>query len=206
MTASADARKTVAFYFDFTSPYGYFAAVQIEALAARTGVQVDWNPILLGPIFKLTGMAALSTMPLRGPYGQRDWQRIARLLAVPCRMPDGHPLATVAPARLFYWLKDGDPAAAVAYAKAVFAAEFGEGRNVGAKDEALRIAAALGHDADACAAALDDPAVKQRLFDANDAAVAAGVFGSPFFIVDDEPFWGWDRMGMLETWITRGGF
>ena len=54
--------------------------------------------------------------------------------------------------------------------------------------------------------ALDDPAVKERAKREVDAAIAAGVFGSPFFVVDGEPFWGCDRMSMVEEWIRTGGW
>jgi len=37
-------------------------------------------------------------------------------------------------------------------------------------------------------------------------AIAKGVFGSPFFLVDGEPFWGFDRMPMLEHWLEKGGW
>ena len=56
------------------------------------------------------------------------------------------------------------------------------------------------------AAALDEPAVKERARREVEAAIAAGVFGSPFFIVDGEPFWGSDRLPMVEEWIRRGGW
>ena len=43
------------FYFDFSSPYGYFAATKIAAIAARHNRTVNWKPILLGAVFKVTG-------------------------------------------------------------------------------------------------------------------------------------------------------
>jgi 2-hydroxychromene-2-carboxylate isomerase len=70
----------------------------------------------------------------------------------------------------------------------------------------IGIAGGLGIDAAALAAALGDPAVKERAKTAVDAAISSGVFGSPYFIVDGEPFWGVDRMPMLEEWILRGGW
>jgi len=45
---------------------------------------------------------------------------------------------------------------------------------------------------------------KNRLRQANEQAVAAGVFGAPFFIVDGEPFWGNDRKPQMERWLTQG--
>lgn len=53
------------FYFEFSSPYGYFAAERVEALAERHGRTVDWHPVLLGVIFKSTGMAPLTQVPIK---------------------------------------------------------------------------------------------------------------------------------------------
>ena len=47
---------------------------------------------------------------------------------------------------------------------------------------------------------------KLGIENAREAALARGVFGSPFFIVDGEPFWGVDRMPMIEDWIRTGGW
>ena len=66
------------FYFDFSSPYGYLAAQKIDALAAKHGRTVDWHPLLLGVVFKETGMAPLTMVPLKGEYSKRDFARSAR--------------------------------------------------------------------------------------------------------------------------------
>ncbi len=67
-------------------------------------------------------------------------------------------------------------------------------------------AAGLGIDGDALAAALGDARVKDLLRVAVDAAVARKVFGSPFFIVDDQPIWGVDRLWMIEHWLRHGSW
>ena len=66
------------FYFDFSSPYGYLAAQKIEALAAKHGRAVDWHPVLLGVVFRQTGTAPLTDVPLKGDYSRRDFERSAR--------------------------------------------------------------------------------------------------------------------------------
>ena len=80
----------------------------------------------------------------------------------------------------------------------------GEDMTVPANVAAL--AAGLGASAEALVAALASPALKQRLKDVSSEALEQGVFGSPFFLVDGEPFWGWDRMPMLEEWLVSGGW
>ena len=66
------------FFFDFSSPYGYLAAQKIDALAAQHGRTVDWRPMLLGVVFKQTGGAPLTEVPVKGPYSKHDFARSAR--------------------------------------------------------------------------------------------------------------------------------
>src|SRR4029450_10766337 len=96
------------FYFDFSSPYGYFASTKIDELAARHGRIVTWRPILLGAVFKITGEQPLSTVALKGRYAAHDLSRSARLIKVPFKLPTKFPIASTAPSRAFYWLNDKD--------------------------------------------------------------------------------------------------
>lgn len=196
----------VDFYFEFSSPYGYIASRLAEDLERRIGRPLRWRPILLGPIFKLTGQAPLTQLPMKGPYAQKDFSRTARLHKLPYRHPDKFPIGTVAACRAFYWMHDRDPAAARALAKALYGAYFEKNRDIGAAPVLIEVAREAGFDAAALSAAIEDPAVKERMKSEEDAAIAAGVFGSPFFIADGEPFWGVDRMPMLEHWVRSGGW
>ena len=198
--------KGVDFYFEFSSPYGYIAAELAEALEKRIGRPVTWRPMLLGPVFKLTGQAPLTEIPMKGDYAKRDFLRSAGLHKVPFRQPEKFPIGTVAAVRAFYWLADQDAGKARALAKALYRAYFVDGRDIGAPQAVIEVAREVGVDAAALAKALEDPAVKERAKREVDAAIAAGVFGSPFFIVDGEPFWGVDRLPMLEDWVKTGGW
>ncbi len=184
----------IQFWFDFSSPYGYIGSRRIEEVAARHGRGVRWRPFLLGVLFQTTGQSPLLHQPMRGPYARRDIERTVRLYGLPYRLPDPFPFSSVAPARLFYWLEERDRGAAIAFAKAVYARAFGEGQAVTGAEEAADIAATLGHDRAESLAALQRPEVKQRLKGINEEALRKGVFGSPFLIVDGEPFWGHDRL------------
>ena len=194
------------FYFDFSSPYGYLGAEKIEALAAKYGRAVDWHPVLLGVIFKETGGAPLTTLPIKGDYSKRDFQRSARFLGVPYRAPSKFPIASQAPARIVLWLKHRDPALAARVAKALYRAYFVDDVDISDPDRAAAVAAKEGADAAAARSAVDDPAVKDELKADVAQALARGVFGSPYVIVDGEPFWGVDRFEQLERWLATGGF
>jgi 2-hydroxychromene-2-carboxylate isomerase len=198
--------EPIDFYFEFSSPYGYIAAELAEAAEARLGRPMRWRPMLLGPVFKITGQAPLVDVPLKGDYSKRDFVRTARRHKVPFRYPDKFPLGTVGAMRAFYWVNDRDPAKARELAKALYRAYFVDNRDIGSAETVLDVARAAGVDAQALKSALEDPAVKERGKKEVESAIAAGVFGSPFFIVDGEPFWGVDRIPMLEEWVKTGGW
>jgi len=198
---------SIDFYFDFSSPYGYLASEKIEALAARHGRNVDWHPIMLGVIFKQTGAAPLTMIPLKGDYSRRDMARSARFHGVAAfRMPSKFPIPSQAPARIVLWQKQRDPALAADLIHAFYRAIFVEDIDISAPDNAVAIAAKCGVDPAAARAAIDDPAVKDALKAENEKAIARGVFGSPFIVVDEEPFWGLDRLDQAERWLATGGW
>ena len=194
--------EPIDFYFDFSSPYGYLASTEIDALAARHGRSVTWRPFVLGAAFKLTGQRALTEQPLRGDYARRDFARSARLLGVPFKLPDPFPFFALAASRACYWLEE--PSQAKALAKAVYHAAFGEGRDITPVPVVAEIARGVGIQG--LEQGLEQPATKAGLRDATDQALARGVFGSPFFIVDGEPFWGHDRLDQLDRWLATGGW
>jgi 2-hydroxychromene-2-carboxylate isomerase len=194
------------FYFEFSSPYGYIASRLAEDFEKRVGRPLKWRPMLLGPIFKVTGQAPLSDIPIKGGYSKKDFVRSARYHKVPFRQPEKFPIGTVAAMRAFYWVDDRDPKQARELAKAFYTAYFVAGRDTSSPAVVVETARTVGVDGDALAKALEDPALKERAKREVDAAIAAGVFGSPFFVVDGEAFWGVDRMPMLEDWIKTGGW
>jgi 2-hydroxychromene-2-carboxylate isomerase len=196
----------VDFYFEFSSPYGYIASELAEEMEKRIGRPMRWRPTLLGPVFKITGQAPLVEVPMKGEYSKHDFSRSARLHKVRYAHPAKFPIGTHAALRAFYWVDDEDPAKARALAKALYRAYFVEGKDISAPATLVEIAQSVGVDGAALAAALDDPAVKDRGKREVEAAIAAGVFGSPFFVVDGEPFWGVDRIPMVEDWVRTGGW
>ena len=194
------------FHFDFSSPYGYLGSEKIEALAARHGRAVEWRPMLLGAAFKATGSQPLTTIPIKGDYTKRDLPRSARFHRLELRMPDRFPIATQNPARIVVWQRERDPSRVAALVHALYRAYFVANRDISDPDVAADVAATAGIDRAAARAAIDDPAVKDALRRDVDAALAKGVFGSPFVFADGEPFWGIDRFDQIDRWLAEGGF
>ncbi len=194
------------FYFDFSSPYGYFASLRIDEIARRHERSVTWRPYLLGAVFKITKMQPLVEYPIKGDYMRRDWERTARLQNAKWQMPGMFPFAAINASRIVYWLGDRDPALAQRFAQAAYRHAFGEGRDIVSVNAVAAIAESVGIPHGDTLAAINDPAVKERLRKEVDAGIERGVFGSPFVIVDGEPFWGADRLDQVDGWLATGGW
>lgn len=198
--------SAIDFYFDFTSPYGYLAAERIDALAAKYDREVTWRAILLGFIFKQTGQVPPMQVPLKGEYVVHDMARSARYFDVPLKFPSDFPKMTIAAARGFYWLQDQNKALAKKFAIHVYRAYFVDNRDIANAEVVCDIAQEAGVDRALFAINIQSDAVKERFKSESDQAIGRKVFGSPYFVVDDEPFWGADRMTQLERWLKTGGF
>ena len=196
----------VEFYFDFSSPYGYLASCCIDERMAAVRREVSWRPYLLGAVYKIIGGQPLVDIPMKGEYARHDMARSARHNGVAFTWPRPFPFMSVAAVRAFYWLEQQNPEDAKRLAKAVFQRAFAEGQDVSGAAAVVAIAADVGLDKDRLAAALQDPTVKDLARAKVDAAIGAGVFGSPYFIVDGEPFWGQDRISDVEEWVRVGGW
>ncbi len=196
----------IEFYFDFSSPYGYLAAQRIEELVEAYQREVLWKPFLLGAVFETTGAKPLLDIPMKGDYARLDLARSARLYDTPFVLPETFPFMSVAACRATYWLNESDPEAARALIGALYDTAFGAGRSIATPAEVAAVAAELGHDPDQVLAALQEPRIKDLLRREVEAAIAKGVFGSPYIIVDDEPFWGFDRLDDVALWLETGGW
>ena len=194
------------FLFDFGSPNAYLAHKVLPGIEARTGARFDYEPILLGGVFKLTGnqspMVAFGGIRNKLEYEQLETQRfIARHGLNQFRFNPNFPVNTLTVMRGA--VAAGEAGCFAPYAEAVFRAMWEEGRKM---DEPEVIRAALdgaGLDGAGLLAQTRDQAVKDRLLANTERAVARGVFGAPSFFVGDELFFGKDRLGAVEDEIRK---
>ena len=198
----------LAFYFDFISPYGYFASLQVEQLAARHGRAIDWRPMLLGvAVMKVMGLKPLLDTPLKGDYVRRDVLRHARKqglrLGRDLNAPVGNPLPA---ARAFYWVRQHQPQLQSAMVHALYHAFWAEGRDLSTPEAVVGIALPPGLVPSELAAGVVSDEASTLLRNAVAESIAAGIFGSPTLVVDGEPFWGVDRLGEAEEWLASGGW
>lgn len=201
------ASDPISFYFDFSSPYAYLAAVRIDAIAERHDRLVDWRPILLGAIFKETGGKPLTdTADVRWRYAQRDMARSARLFNIPFALPPAFPFSALAATRAFYRIAKDDRFVARDFALSVFEAAFARGLDVAKPELIAAIAAHHGVNPEVLSNDIALSEWKDRVRAETDAAFRRGVFGAPFIFVDEEPFWGNDRLQEVDSWLTGGGW
>lgn len=200
-------KPPIDFWFDFSSPYSYVANEWVDALAARHGRTVRRHAILLGVTFAAAELKSPVAHPIKREYSLRDFARSARFEGLPYEQPATFPIGTQNAARVFWWLHDSrSPTDAAHWARSAFRAYFTRGVALNDPLALKALAADSGLDADAAEAAWNDPVWKDRLKRANDQAIAAGVFGAPFFVVDGEPFWGNDRKPQIERVLATGRF
>lgn len=196
---------SIHFYFDFISPFGYIAAMKIEALAARYGRQVHWHSMLLGvSVLKTMGLKPLAQTPLKGPYSAVDIYRLAALYQVPLNFPENGIAAPLPPARAFYWVRQQSSALAGEFARRVYRAHWDDGRDIADPALLACIATDLGLNGEALKRGIASDDIKQLLHREIESSLKLGVFGSPTFAVDGELIWGSDRLWMLEHWLQHG--
>lgn len=195
-------RPTLEFFFDYSSPFSYLAATQVEALAQRTEASLVWRPFLLGGLFQAIGapmVPLLEYSDAKRRHALADTYRWADHWGVPFRWPTRFPMRTILPLRVA--LAAGD--AHVPYTHATFRAYWAEDRDIADEGEVRALAAASGLPADVLEKAGSQP-VKDALKKNGEEAAARGVCGAPSFFVrhpshsEDLYFWGQDRLELVE--------
>jgi 2-hydroxychromene-2-carboxylate isomerase len=202
--SGATVAASLDFWFEFASTYSYPAAMRVGEAARARGVTLRWRPFLLGPIFKAQGWdnSPFNLYPAKGRYMWRDLERICGELKLPFTRPAVFPQNTILAARVALvglsrdWGED--------FCRAVYTAEFGEGRNIGEPEAITDVLTRLGQDAHATMAEAQSDDVKTRLRVQTEEAARLGIFGAPSFVTSDgELFWGNDRLEAALAWAAQ---
>ncbi len=193
------------FWFDFASTYSYPAAMRIAPLARAAGVRVRFRPFLLGPIFKAQGWTTspFNLYPAKGRNMWRDLERLCADLRLPFRRPDPFPQNSLLAARVA--LAGLDNGWGEDFCRAVFHAEFADGRRIDDDAAISDVLDGLQVDPRPALAAARSDEIKARLREETDAAQRLGLFGAPSFTcADGELFWGNDRLERALRWAKDG--
>jgi 2-hydroxychromene-2-carboxylate isomerase len=195
--------KSVEYFFDFGSPTSYLAWTQLPRIAAETGAEIVWRPMLLGGVFKATGNASPVTVPAKGRWMSGDILRWAKRYGVPFRFNTHFPINTLTLMRGAAGLQMRRPADLMRYLDVVHRGMWETPVNLGDPAVLAETLTAAGFDAEAFTALVADPEVKARLAANTDEAVARGVFGAPTFFVGEAMFFGQDRLDFVREALAR---
>ena len=178
------------FYFDLGSPYAYLAAERINALFDEPP---EWQPVLLGGLFRIHGRDSWAKGPGR-EQGMLEIERRADEYGLPpVRWPDPWPGDGLTAMRAATFAKQIGKV--VSFSLAGFRQAFAAGRDLSDPDNVMLAAAACELHPNALTKAVQSQSVKDSLRAATDEAAARGVVGVPTVVVGEKVYWGDDRLG-----------
>ena len=195
------------FIFDFGSPNAYLAHRVLPAIEARTGARFAYTPVLLGGIFKATNnqspVMAFAQIPSKLAYERLEMQRfIAHQGLTKFQMNPHFPVNTLLLMRIA--VAAVEEGALPRFAAAAFAAMWEKGLKMDDPAVVTAELQAVGLDGERLLARAQEPAVKAKLIENTERAVARGVFGVPTFFVGEEMYFGKDRLRDVEEAIEAG--
>ncbi|OFI33616.1 hypothetical protein BFC17_04325 [Alteromonas lipolytica] len=197
------------FYFDFISPFGWIAAERIVELARQHQCTINWQPFLLkATVVDAMGIKPLLQTPLKGPYALHDARRQARYygLKLSEAAGSGQLFNSIPAAQAVLWAKEHHPELVEELVLALYRRWMCEGKEIASAEAVVSVAADSGIEQKALAAALEDPKRKELLRQNIEQTISKGVFGSPTMVVNNELFWGSDRVDQVFEWIEQGGW
>jgi 2-hydroxychromene-2-carboxylate isomerase len=191
------------FFFDYGSPYSYLADSRLPALAARSGAELAYRPMLLGGVFKATGNQSPAVQPCEAKraYGFLELRRWVAHLGVPFGGNPHFPINTLLLMRTAVAAQHAG--VFERFHRSVYPAFWVEGENLGDPDVIRRVVEREGIDARGLLEAAGSPHVKEELRASTEEAVARGAFGAPTFFVGDEMFFGNDRLDFVERALSE---
>ncbi len=189
-------------WFDFASPYAYLVRRPMLGLAERYGRAIAWRPVILWAVLKEQSIVPVADSPVKWAYLVKDMRRSAAFHGLPFGNPR-MPMSSHAAARFYYALTAARPELVEPLIDALFAAQMVDNRPLSEPETLIATAARHGIDQAVAVDAIEGPVGRERLAAAVAEAVAAGVFGSPFVILDGEPFFGADRLPQIAWRLSQ---
>ena len=204
--------RSVDFYFDFSSTNSYFAAFMLPEICARNDARVNWIPTHFAALFRGTGFDVMAMTARKARYLWRDHARYAEMTGLPFRRPRRFPIKTATALRAVLAggrmsnLDDGGATRERVMSEitqAFMRAYWERDEDISDRDVLASIASRSGFDGARLVELADASPAREELAAVTHAAAGRGVFGAPTFFVDDEMFWGKDRLDFVERWLRR---
>jgi len=196
----------IEFFYDYSSPWTYFAATRIEDFCKRNKAELIWKPFLVGGVFNKVNPSVYqrreNPIPPKDDYYRKDMADWARFLDLKIVRPSVFPVNSVKALRgAFVAIEDGTISA---YSRAVFEAYWRDDKDISQEDVLRGIVQAAGMDADAFFTKIADDRIKRKLFETTDELIARGGFGTPTFFIDGgDMYFGNDRFELMQAALDR---
>lgn len=197
---------TIEFFYDYSSPWTYFAATRIEDFCKRNKAELVWKPFLVGGVFNKVNPSVYqrreNPIPPKDAYYRKDMEDWARFLNLKIVRPTVFPVNSVKALRgAFVAIEEGTISA---YSKAVFEAYWRDDKDISQESVLGEIVDAIGMDRDAFFTQITDDRIKRKLFETTDELIARGGYGTPTFFVDGKDmYFGNDRFELMEAALKR---
>ena len=188
--------KVVEFYYDFGSPTCYLAFYKLRQLEEKGKVKIEYRPILLGGIFKTIGNSAPANIPAKGKYMFQDIIRYAKRYGFDYNFNPHFPINTLSLMRSAVGMLED--ARFVEFNDVLFKAVWRDQKNMGDPETVKEVIEKGGFDVNKIFALSTDQRVKDELKERTVKAVERGLFGAPTMFLDNEMYWGQDRIFMIE--------
>jgi len=201
MISASAMSKRIDFYFDFISPFAYLAHVKLPDLAKKYGAHIEYRPIDILHAKLAAGNYGPSTrdIPAKARYIREDRLRWAALYRVPMVAVLNGTRAPRMNSGTFYARERG---AAQQYVRNGFHLVWGKGMNPDDDTTLAALARELGWEPGTLLAYVNAAQARETYAAHQREAQQRGVFGAPIMIVDDQMYWGNDRLDFLEAYLV----
>lgn len=198
--------KVCEYYFAPHSPWAYLGHARFVALAKQYGVQVELKPCDLGKVFNVSGGLPLAKRaPQRQAYRLIELKRWSEYLGLPLNLqPKFFPVPPDLAAKFMIaaQLAHGT-STALELTGAIMAGMWAGEKNISDGDTLAAIANELELDGKALQKSAETASVQAAYDQFTENALAANVFGSPWYVVDGEAYWGQDRLDFVERAFAK---
>lgn len=200
----------IEFFFDCSSPWTYIAFRNLQSLAAELKESIIWRPVLVGGIFNSVNKGIyIAREDMNSPknrYMLKDVQDSAHEAGLSIVFPPKvFPVNSVKAMRGCLWIAQDALAQDhyLAFVEATFAAYFGREEDISQDEVLVTICQQVGINAEAFLAGIARPDIKEQLKANTDEAIRRGAFGSPTFFVDEDMYFGNDRLPLVRSAVLR---
>ena len=193
--------RFIHFYFDYISPFAYFAWRKLPFLAEKYNYQIIPHPIVFGKLLDKWGQLGPAEIPPKRNWLNQYCLRYAAINGFNYNPPKKHPFNPLSALRLS--LKEVSGINQIKVIETIFEAGWTKGQDLGDLATLISLLRKKSIKIKNIKKQVSDPFIKKLLFNETNNAIELGVFGVPTIIIKDNLFWGNDQMEHIELLLNK---